>query len=69
MPSLHATLNTGAQIPLIGLGCWMLKKVDADNPETYQMVRDALDVGYRHLDTVCPHHSQCRGLQLMDLWQ
>jgi len=58
MPSLHAKLNTGAQIPLIGLGCWMLKKVDADNPETYQMVRDALDVGYRHLDTVCVHRSR-----------
>jgi glycerol 2-dehydrogenase (NADP+) len=60
MPSLHATLNTGAQIPLVGLGCWMLKKVDADNPETYQMVRDALDVGYRHLDTVWADRSSRR---------
>lgn len=52
MATKTATLNTGATIPLVGLGCWMLKKVEADNPATYQMVLDALRVGYRHLDTV-----------------
>ena len=52
MASKTATLNTGAKIPVVGLGCWMLKRVEADNPATYQMVRDALKVGYRHLDTV-----------------
>ncbi|KAG7529027.1 hypothetical protein FFLO_05820 [Filobasidium floriforme] len=51
MTTKTASLNTGAEIPLVGLGCWMLKRVEADNPATYQMVRDALDVGYRHLDT------------------
>ncbi|KAJ9094066.1 hypothetical protein QFC21_006167 [Naganishia friedmannii] len=45
-------LNTGHEIPVLGMGCWMGKKTDTqDNPETYEMVKKCLKVGYRHLDT------------------
>ena len=39
------TLNTGAEIPAIGLGTWQ----DADAQE--EAVLAALKVGYRHIDT------------------
>ncbi|MDH6237735.1 aldo/keto reductase [Cryobacterium sp. CG_9.6] len=40
------TLNDGHTIPQLGFGVF---KVDPD--ETTRIVRDALDVGYRHIDT------------------
>jgi 2,5-diketo-D-gluconate reductase A len=40
------TLNNGTTIPQLGFGVF---KVDPD--KTNRVVRDALDVGYRHLDT------------------
>ena len=44
VPSLP--LNSGAQIPQIGFGVFLIK------PEvTQQAVEDALEVGYRHIDT------------------
>ena len=39
-------LLSGKTIPLLGFGTWQLEGAAA-----YQPVRDALDVGYRHLDT------------------
>ena len=39
-------LNDGHDIPALGLGTWM---IDAD--KTAQAVRDALKLGYRHIDT------------------
>jgi len=39
------TQNDGSKIPLVGLGTW---KTGA---HTYQAVRDAIEGGYRHIDT------------------
>ena len=41
------TLNNDVAMPVLGLGTWKLE----DGPECVAAVRDALDVGYRHLDT------------------
>jgi alcohol dehydrogenase (NADP+) len=38
-------LNTGAQIPAIGLGTWQ------DEPAQEAAVLAALQAGYRHIDT------------------
>jgi 2,5-diketo-D-gluconate reductase A len=40
------TLAGGAAMPLVGFGTWKLR-----GDEAYRAVREALDVGYRHLDT------------------
>ncbi|MDO9395186.1 MAG: aldo/keto reductase [Herbiconiux sp.] len=46
-------LNNGTQIPQLGFGVF---KVDPD--KTGRIVRDALDVGYRHLDTATIYHNE-----------
>lgn len=43
----YYSLANGHQIPKLGFGTWELK----DGEETYQAVRAALEVGYRHIDT------------------
>ncbi|ORX35164.1 Aldo/keto reductase [Kockovaella imperatae] len=45
------TLNTGAKMPAVGVGCWFQRPVEAENQETYDMVANALKYGYRHIDT------------------
>lgn len=40
------TLANGVKIPKLGLGTWMI-----DNEAVVQVVKDALDSGYRHIDT------------------
>ncbi|GAA6024304.1 hypothetical protein JCM10207_009259 [Rhodosporidiobolus poonsookiae] len=45
----HYTLNTGALIPSIGLGCWM--GVPGQQGEAYEMVKAGVATGYRHFDT------------------
>lgn len=40
------TLINGVKIPKLGLGTWMI-----DNEAVVQVVKDALDSGYRHIDT------------------
>jgi 2,5-diketo-D-gluconate reductase A len=47
------TLNNGTSIPQLGFGVF---KVDPD--KTGRVVRDALDVGYRHLDTAAIYHNE-----------
>ncbi|GAA2237947.1 aldo/keto reductase [Herbiconiux moechotypicola] len=47
------TLNNGVTIPQLGFGVF---KVDPD--KTGRIVRDALDVGYRHLDTAAIYHNE-----------
>lgn len=42
----HISLNDGNAIPRIGLGVWRLP--DGDAP---QLVADAIEAGYRHIDT------------------
>ena len=50
---LSVTLNTGDQIPQLGLGVF---KVDDDVCE--QIVRDALEIGYRHIDTAMIYRNE-----------
>ena len=50
---LALTLNTGDQIPQLGLGVF---KVDDDVCE--QIVLDALEVGYRHIDTAMIYRNE-----------
>ncbi|KZV64308.1 Aldo/keto reductase [Peniophora sp. CONT] len=45
----RVTLNTGATIPLLGLGCWV--PGGGQGERAYEMCRKAIDLGYRHLDT------------------
>lgn len=40
------TLSNGVKVPKLGLGTWMI-----DNEAVVQVVKDALDSGYRHIDT------------------
>ena len=40
-------LNTGDKLPSVGLGVFLSKQ----GRETYQAVREALNAGYRHIDT------------------
>ncbi|VDC01506.1 unnamed protein product [Peniophora sp. CBMAI 1063] len=52
-----AALNTGAKIPLVGLGSWM----GAPGPggeRAYEMCRKAIDIGYRHLDTAAGYANE-----------
>jgi diketogulonate reductase-like aldo/keto reductase len=39
-------LSNGVKIPKLGLGTWLL-----DDAQTAQAVRDAVSIGYRHIDT------------------
>ncbi len=39
-------LSNGIEIPLLGLGTWLL-----DDEQAAQAVRDAVSLGYRHIDT------------------
>lgn len=43
---MAVTLTSGTDLPLVGFGTWRLRGRSA-----YQAVRQALDAGYRHLDT------------------
>jgi diketogulonate reductase-like aldo/keto reductase len=40
------TLNNGVKIPKLGLGTWFI-----DDDKAAQVVRDAVEIGYRHFDT------------------
>ncbi|WP_308123964.1 aldo/keto reductase [Mycolicibacterium xanthum] len=40
------TLSNGLEIPKLGLGTWMIA-----NDAVVQAVKDAIDIGYRHIDT------------------
>ena len=40
------TLSNGQEIPKLGLGTWMI-----DNDDVVQAVKNAIDIGYRHIDT------------------
>lgn len=40
------TLSDGIQIPKLGLGTWLI-----DDDKVAQAVRDAVKIGYRHIDT------------------
>src|SRR4029450_10314508 len=40
------TLGAGVEMPLLGFGTWQIRGAAA-----YDAVRDALEAGYRHIDT------------------
>ncbi|OAP57625.1 hypothetical protein AYL99_08363 [Fonsecaea erecta] len=46
-------LNTGAKLPLVGLGTWQSTGADAKRP-----VSLALEAGYRHIDTAASYRNE-----------
>ena len=50
----HLTLNTGHTIPQLGLGVF---KID-DDAECERVVLDALELGYRHIDTAMIYRNE-----------
>ncbi|KAL8287501.1 hypothetical protein RQP46_003359 [Phenoliferia psychrophenolica] len=51
-PTPTHKLNSGYEMPVVGLGCWMGKPgVVGENQEVEDMVTNALKVGYTHFDT------------------
>lgn len=46
-------LNDGSDIPQIGLGTWQLH-----GEEAYRVVRQALEIGYRHIDTATLYENE-----------
>ena len=43
----RVALSNGVRMPVFGLGAWKL----ASGPKTVEIVRTALELGYRHIDT------------------
>lgn len=57
----YLTLKTGRKLPAVGLGFWKIPK-----PQTAQVVRDAIQAGYRHFDCACDYGNEAevgQGLQ------
>ncbi|HHW27118.1 MAG TPA: aldo/keto reductase [Firmicutes bacterium] len=48
------TLKNGVEIPCIGLGTWQTP----DGETAYNAVRDALSLGYRHVDTAAVYRNE-----------
>lgn len=47
------TLSNGVKIPKLGLGTWMI-----DNDDVAQAVVDAVEIGYRHIDTAQAYQNE-----------
>ena len=45
----YLTLNNGVRMPMLGYGTW-----DVRGAAGRRCIREALEVGYRLLDTACP---------------
>ena len=52
------TLYNGVKIPKLGLGTWLCRKNDIAG----QAVRDAVEIGYRHIDTAQQAYGNEAGL-------
>ena len=52
--SSSVTLNNGVEMPVLGLGTWKAE----EGPDAVAAVRDALDVGYRHVDTAAIYQNE-----------
>lgn len=48
------TLNDGRAIPAIGFGTFQIP----DDGSTYQAVKEALAIGYRHIDTAVAYFNE-----------
>lgn len=46
-------LNNGLEIPNIGLGTWLI-----DNDDVSNVIKDAVKLGYRHIDTVQAYQNE-----------
>jgi len=46
-------LNTGSQIPSLGLGMWKIEK-----PILPELVQEAIKIGYRHFDCACDYGNE-----------
>jgi len=53
MPVPAVTLNDLQTIPQLGFGVWTI-----DNQDAPAAVKNALDVGYRHIDTAMAYHNE-----------
>jgi D-xylose reductase len=51
MPTLG--LSTGAAIPVVGLGTWKI-----ENHVAPELIRQAIEVGYRHFDCACDYGNE-----------
>ena len=51
--SEYYTLSNGVQIPRLGLGTWFIEDANAA-----QVVRDAVELGYRHIDTAQAYENE-----------
>ena len=47
------TLSNGVEIPKLGLGTWLISDADAA-----QAVKDAVEIGYRHIDTAQAYENE-----------
>lgn len=47
------TLKNGVKIPILALGTWLI-----DNADTAQAVKEAIAVGYRHIDTAQAYRNE-----------
>jgi diketogulonate reductase-like aldo/keto reductase len=47
------TLSNGVEIPKVGLGTWMIDDADAG-----EAVRNAIEIGYRHVDTAQAYQNE-----------
>ncbi len=54
LPMQYVTLNTGAQMPILGFGVFQI----ADAAECERSVVDAIDVGYRLIDTAASYMNE-----------
>ena len=46
-------LNNGVEIPSVGLGTWLI-----DNDRVAEVVKNAIDIGYRHIDTAQAYENE-----------
>lgn len=47
-------LSNGVRVPKLGLGTWFIE----DGEPAAQAVRDAVEIGYRHIDTAQAYHNE-----------
>ena len=46
-------LNNGVRIPMVGLGTWLI-----NNDKVDQVIKDAINLGYRHIDTAQAYENE-----------